>query len=873
MCLHSLLTALADRTPDATAIFAPGRAPLTYGLLLNHVADTVRTLNAIGVGRNDRVAIILPNGPEMAVAFLAVASGATSAPLNPGYRESEYDFYLSDLNARALIVQAGIDSPAIAVAKERGIPIIQLSPSLEAEAGIFTLEGDENSRPSDGDFAKSENIALVLHTSGTTSRPKIVPLTHANICTSAGNIRATLNLTESDRCLNVMPLFHIHGLMGATLSSLSAGASIVCTPGFYAPRFFEWLEEFRPSWYSAVPTMHQGILARAEGNEEIIKRFPLRFIRSSSASLPPQVMAELESVFNVPVIESYGMTEASHQMASNPLPPDKRKAGSVGPAAGPEVAIMDEEGRLLPQRETGEIVIRGANVMQGYENNPEANESAFTNGWFRTGDQGHLDAHNYLFITGRLKEIINRGGEKISPREIDEVLMEHPLVIQVVTFAMPHARLGEDIAAAVVLRENRITTENRLQEFVAERLAAFKTPRRILFLDEIPKGPTGKLQRIGLAEKLGLAAPELTQPGEEVEFIPPRTSEEKVLTEIWTQVIGIKQIGIRDDFFDVGGDSMLAAQMIARVQKTFGRNLPLATLFHAPTIEQMGAILSKKEQPPSLSSLVAIQPNGSRIPFFCIHSCLAEVLNYHDLARHLDSDQPFYCLRARGIYGKEQPFIRYEDMAAYYIKEIRTVQPDGPYLLGGISAGGLLALEVAQQLVAQEQEVALLALMDTNYDERTRISRLPNTNTLDPRKSVGHYIERLVYYLKRRELTWRSIRLVKRFFRKCYWRFAYSPIARRVNFIRYRINYIGYVRRILLAASWRYVAKSYPGRIVYFLAEQPEDHFRSKWHELATGGLDIHMVPGGHRDIIREPNVRILAKQLNALLDAAQADD
>jgi acyl-CoA synthetase (AMP-forming)/AMP-acid ligase II len=265
------------------------------------------------------------------------------------------------------------------------------------------------------------------------------------------------------------------------------------------------MEAARPTWYTAVPTMHQAIVSRAGRNRSAIEANPLRLIRSSSSSLPPQVMAELEETFSCPVIESYGMTEATHQMASNPLPPAARKPGSVGVAAGPEVAIMDAGGRLLPQGETGEIVIRGDNVTAGYENNPEANAENFTEGWFRTGDQGVIDPEGYLTITGRLKEIINRGGEKISPREVDEVLMDHPAVAQAVTFAMPHPKLGEDVAAAVVPREGETVEERALREFAAARLADFKVPRKVLVLDEIPKGATGKLQRIGLAEKLGLA--------------------------------------------------------------------------------------------------------------------------------------------------------------------------------------------------------------------------------------------------------------------------------------------------------------------------------------------------------------------------------
>jgi acyl-CoA synthetase (AMP-forming)/AMP-acid ligase II len=345
----------------------------------------------------------------------------------------------------------------------------------------------------------------VLHTSGTTARPKIVPLRQANVAASARNVASTLALTPEDACLNIMPLFHIHGLIAAVLSSLSVGASVVCTPGFNAFKFFGWYDEANPSWYTAVPTMHQAILGMVARRPAGSTMGRLRFIRSSSASLPPQVMTEMEQVFGVPVIEAYGMTEASHQMASNPLPPHPRFAGSVGIAAGPEIAIMDEGGTILAPDDIGEVVIRGRNVTAGYENNPEANAKSFTNGWFRTGDQGFLDKDGYLRLTGRLKELINRGGEKVSPLEVDTALMDHPAVTQVVTFAMPHDKLGEEVAAAVVLNEGATLTEQELRDFAAARLAQFKVPRRVVFLAEIPKGATGKLQRIGLAAKLGLA--------------------------------------------------------------------------------------------------------------------------------------------------------------------------------------------------------------------------------------------------------------------------------------------------------------------------------------------------------------------------------
>jgi amino acid adenylation domain-containing protein len=586
LCIPRLLQDQATRTPDALAILAPGRTPLTYGRLQRHIEDIVQMLHAMGLGRNDRVALVLPNGPEMAVAFLAVAAGMTCVPLNPAYSTSEFGFYPAELRPKALIVQAGMDSPARAVAQASSLPIIELSPVLGAEAGLFTLTGEVHRRIVPREFAQPDDVGLVLHTTGTTSQPKIVPLTHTNICAEAYNNWVALGLVARDRCLNVLPLFHTYGLIGTILASLVGGASVVCTPGFDAPRFFAWLAEFRPTWYPAAPTIHQAILAHAPLHHEIIARCPLRFIRSGSAALPPQVRAELERLFNVPVIETYGMTETSI-ITCNPPPQRQRKSGSVGMAAGPEVAITDEGGVLLPTGEIGEIVVRGAAIMQGYDNNPAANGLAFRHGWFRTGDQGYLDAEGYLFITGRVKEIINRGGETIAPQEVDDVLMEHPAVAQAVTFGVPHARLGEDIAVAVVLHPNAVATTSDIRRFAAMRLAAYKVPQQVFIVDDLPKGATGKLQRLGLAEKLGLTRPDRVRHAMSAGADAPRTPAEKALAGLWAQVLGLDCVGIHDNFFAIGGDSILATQLISRVREVMRVEISFRSFFEIPTVAGM----------------------------------------------------------------------------------------------------------------------------------------------------------------------------------------------------------------------------------------------------------------------------------------------
>lgn len=583
-----LLAVQADRQPDAPALMFSGGAPITYRQLHEQVTAIGVSLRSAGVANHDRVAIVHPNGPGMAVAFLGVASAAVCAPLNPTYAATEFDFYLDDLDARAVIVPSGWDSPVREVAKKRGITVLELMDRASPDGRVFALDVSTSAPSSAKEQPSDDAIALILHTSGTTARPKMIRLSQRNLCASAANIRSTLRLAESDRCLNVMPLFHIHGLIGALLSSLASGACVVCAPGFSPVHFYDWLDEFRPTWYTAVPSMHQEVLARAAANQEIIARSQLRFIRSSSAALSPQAMSQLESTFNAPVIQAFGMTEASHQIASNPLPPSTRKPGSVGLPSGVEVTILDDRDGSLPSGVPGEIAIRGPNVTTV---RPSSGKDLVPRGadeWFRTGDVGYIDEDGYLFISGRIKEIINRGGEKIAPSEIDHVLLEHPGVAQAVTCAVEDARLGEDVIAVVVRRPGSTLTERELREFASTHIAAFKVPRRIMFVEQIPKGPTGKIQRIGLAKKLGIESLAFAQPGGSVSFAAPQTPTELALSEIWSAVLGINRIGVHDNFFELGGDSMAGADVIARAESRLGVTINIRDMGFG-TLQQIAA--------------------------------------------------------------------------------------------------------------------------------------------------------------------------------------------------------------------------------------------------------------------------------------------
>ncbi len=493
---RTLLHVLEHGNASDPAIVVPAGVRLTYRQLREQVAAAADGLAQLGLGRGDRVALVFPNSAEAIVLFLAASAVGTAAPLNAAYKEEEFRFYLEDTSAQALVVPPG-EAEIARRALPEGVRLVEAKMDRTGHLLLESTAPRDTSRsattPSDDD------VALVLHTSGTTSRPKLVPLRHRNLFASVDNIAITYGLGAADVALCVMPLFHIHGLMASTMATLRSGGTVVVPPKFDPMTFWPVAKDHGATWYSAVPTMHQMLLMRNRGGLPAGAE-KLRFIRSSSSALSPETMRQLEARFGAPVLEAYGMTEASHQMASNPLPPADRRPGTVGTGTGVRLGIMDDSGGLVPQGDRGEVVIQGPNVIDGYSNNAEANASSFIDGWFRTGDQGLLDADGYLSLTGRLKEMINRGGEKIAPREIDEVLLQHPAVGAAVAFGSPHPTWGEEVVAAVVLKQP--VTEKELIAFARERLADYKVPKKLYIVDRIPTTATGKVQRRAVAATL-----------------------------------------------------------------------------------------------------------------------------------------------------------------------------------------------------------------------------------------------------------------------------------------------------------------------------------------------------------------------------------
>ncbi|MDI1292739.1 MAG: non-ribosomal peptide synthetase [Methylobacter sp.] len=588
--LIQLFSYWASCAPNKEAIIAPARLPLTYKNLLTLSQHIREQLNLLGLGSGSRIASILPNSPEAAVAFLAVSSCASFAPLNPICTDAELERYLSDLKPNALIILSNSNSATrILIAQRLNIPVIKLIPELSQGAGSFSLRGDTGLPAMNSGFASAADIALMLYTSGSTAKAKLVPILQQAICQTCINVAEFIELTEQDCCLNALPLFHVHGLISGVLLPLAAGGCCVCISEFQAETFVAYLQAYDPTWYPASPTVHRMILEQIKKTPGFHRNPSLRFIRSGSAPLAVSLINELENILGVPVIEPYGMTEVVH-ISSNPMPPGIRKQGSVGISYGHcKISVIDDRGQNVLSMTEGEVAVQGPTVIGAYIDNDAANRDSFCAQGFRTGDLGYLDEDGYLFITGRIKEIINRGGEKISPYEVDQVLLAHPAIKEAVTFPVAHATLGENVAAAVVLTEKNQVEAEALRHYIRQKLAEFKVPYRIVISDHLPKGPTGKVQRHKMATYFAaqLSAQESRFNQNE---LPATELQEKLLT-MWRELLNIESIGIHANFLALGGNSLLAMQFIAQVNTQFQVDFPLQLLFEAATVAELSAHL------------------------------------------------------------------------------------------------------------------------------------------------------------------------------------------------------------------------------------------------------------------------------------------
>lgn len=865
----------AERLPDAPALVAEGRPPMTYGALAAAAAEFQRALNASGFGRGDRIAMVHPGGVDMALALVGVWSCATAVPLNPDYTTGELAIHFRDFRADAVLVGQDAGEATRRAAGSVGLPILRFAP---AGGGAIELDFVQGARKRTADKhgdAQSEDIATILATSGTTSHSKIVPLHHRVMLVQIANYIRMHELTPDDRCLSLMPLFHGHGINSGICGPLCSGGSTSMLRPFDIDSFARCIETLNPTWYTGSYTFHHQILAHADRLKDVVARSRLRFARSGSGRLDGAAIDRLERALSIPHIQAYSSSETG-LIASNPMPPAPRKPDSVGAPADAATTIVDDRGRPLPAGERGEVAVAVDKVFGGYENDPPANRAAFRSGWYRTGDEGYFDADGYLFLTGRIKEVINRGGEKIAPTEVEAALLAHPGVQAAAVFPIPHATLGEEVAAAIVWAKGVEPTEAALTAHLRTTLADFKAPRRYVFVDSIPYGPTGRVVRRQLAGELGVTAGVPARDGAAADGRKYPTALEAQLQTLWAEALRLDSVGLDDDFFLLGGDSLQAVELFLSIEAELGQRLPRAILFEAGTVASMARRIAAYSGSPCLVPIVPLggtkggtkgDPKSGRPPFFCIHGSDGNAVYFRDLGRHLDPSQPFYALQSVGLDGLEEPLTRIEDIVARYLSEIRGVQPNGPYYIGGFSFGGRVAYVMAQRLSAAGEEVALLALLDTfahsgedrpgiwraTLDHAKRMTRLPWRELPGFLAKRGRNVCRVV-----------AMRLPQPVF--ALMRGVFSDPSREAPRSLRLSPYEAHGM-----ASRAFVPTPYEGDAVLFSAVGNRRGRHDGWARLIKGKLEVHDLSGGHYDILGEPQVRVLARELGAVLAERQA--
>lgn len=860
--MFSPLDRRASLTPDAPALLAPGRYPLTYLQLWNHVQSSRNALASFGIGPGEVTALVFPSGPELVTAFLAVASTGACAPLDPALTESEFHFCLDRLRARTLIVFDDMPSPAARAARSLGLRVLAIHIPAGQPAGVFELQDAGESAIVPG---RETDAALLLFTSATTDSPKLVPLTWSNLHAMTSHDSTALQLTAADRLLSFMPLFHLHGL-ATVLTQLSCGGSVICTPGFEPCNFPLWLSQLFPTWFTSSPPLNRAILALARQQPDIFRDVPLRFIRSGTAASEPELLTLLEDATGVPVLNGYGLTETGG-VARNTR--DDHRPGSVGRSSGLELVIMDPAGSILPPGQEGEIVVRGSSVTSGYLDNPEANQGAFRDGWFRTGDIGRLDTEGFLYITGRLKEMINRGGKKIAPQDVEAVLIGHPAVADAAACAVPHQTLGEDVAAAVVLRPGHSASEAELRRFAAAHLAPFKVPRRIVLIESIPRTSTGKPRRGALTEQMTSPRPQPRAPATYV--IEP---VETVLIGIWRRILGVEDIDVFDDFFTLGGDSLAAAIMLAEAQRELHASTELlgrVDFFDTPTIQALARIVIEcgaSGQPPDTAPnrILTLRETGSRAPFFCFPASAQDPYYLRHFSKSLDAEQPFFVVcHADPI--RDGRLLSVEELARSAVEAIRGRCPEGPYLLGGHCYGGVVAFEAALQLRSQGRQVECLILFDAATPGYPKVH-----------KQWRRYITKareLAFTLRpgKIAMTAKAMRQHVYALGRIFARRRKGSASRALTAIGSDVLVIGQQEKTLNGmAMWEYAPREFPAPIIHFIAaDQPVSTEvlsdpRLGWSDFARAGLVVRHVKGDHNSILAMENAAQLADHLNELL-------
>jgi acyl-CoA synthetase (AMP-forming)/AMP-acid ligase II/thioesterase domain-containing protein/acyl carrier protein len=831
-------------TPHALAVLAPGREPLSVSQLERTVKTMARDLYGLGYGAGDRIAVAAPPwGAESAVGGLGVAVTATVVTVDSRSTADELESWFGRTGADAVMVHTKLDSPARAVAVRMGLPLIDLIPREGAPAGSVTVGGEAVRQGEAPRAVSPDDLIVIGGTSGTTGRPKAIGITQREMTRSLGAFRFDAG---SSRGLAVAPL---GGLTTFRLyvASLAFGSSIVFPSALEPSRLLKWLLEFEIDQFAGNRPVLEALLAAARAHPELVARCGLKKMLAGGSEIPPNLIAEAERTFGAPFTYVYAMTETG-PIAMLPPGSTGERPGSVGKPMV-ELRIVSETGAPVPQGAAGEVEVKGPRVIEEYFDDPEATQNAFHDGWFRTGDVGYLDADGYLYISGRVKEMINRGGDKVLPPEVDDALMSHPAVADAAAFPIPHRTLGEEVAAAVVWTDGELA-EQELRDYLLDRLAPNKVPRRIVAVDEIPRH-LGKVQRAGMAKELGLGPYRKATP----DAAQPRPGTERQLADLWRHLLELEaDVALDDDFFELGGDSLLAVEMQLQVENAFGVILPQSGLIQSGRLVDVARAVDSAKAASPASSLVPVQPNGTRRPLFWIHGGDGTVLRVGTLAFHMGSDQPVYAFQPQGVDGNSPVLNRIEDMVDHYRTLMRQVQPEGPYALGGHSLGGLIAFEMARSLEALGERADPLVLIDTDAPGRSAMAAWTEHNLrLWRMLGARERIDLVRGFLAKR---FRPRRLERRPPpRDAHWRGAWAVTPA--------------IATAFSESFSDYTPGVYSGSALFFKAEQTtQPRAAARWQHWISGPIQVINVPGNHVSCFSEPAIGVLAGHLRRRLES-----
>jgi amino acid adenylation domain-containing protein len=885
ICIHQLFESQVEKTPEAVAVVFESEQ-LTYQELNFQANQLAHQLKELGVKPGVLVAVYLERSLEMIAAVLGILkAGGAYVPLEPNFPQERMQLLLSSLQVNCVVTQTKL-LPKIQEL-ETQIPSLQhlicLDKCAAKQSGNQQIwnRSDLDKLPAENliTSVNSDNIAYIIFTSGSTGTPKGVVVRHQPVINLISWVNKTFKVNSSDRILFITSLcfdlsvYDIFGLLaaGGSIRVVShqdvrdpeALLNIIC----HEPITF---------WDSAPPALQQ--LAAFFPTVKSRNCHPLlRLVFMSGDWIPVTLPDLLKTTFpEVEVISLGGATEAT--VWSNYYPISKVEAHWKSipygkPIQNAQYHILDSYMNPCPIGVTGDLYIGGVCLASGYLNQPELTAQKFISHPFsknpesrlyKTGDLARYFPDGNIEFLGRIDHQVKIRGFRIELGEIESVLTQHPGVEETVVIAREDEPGCKRLVAYVVPNQQYAPQNvNELRQFLQKKLPEYMIPGAFVPINEIPLTPNGKVNR------LALPIPNQTRPNLDKAFIAPSNAIEFQLTEIWERVLGINSIGITDNFFELGGHSLLAVKLFTQIEQKLGQKLPLATLFHSPTIEELAKILSQENNLVSWSSLVPIQPiRNHKRPLFLVHALGGNVIGYQTLVRYLDSEQPIYGLQAQGLDGKQPPHTKVEDMAAHYIQEIRTVQPHGPYLLAGFSSGGTVAFEMGQQLVAQGEQVALLAMFDTHSPQlyienpsliRTIYAYARTLLQLSPQAKQYYFLAKI---------DWLRLLLTGNPHSK-YDLWSNYNFSEDAN--PYNMELIEVLKRATMAD---YVPQVYPGRVTLFTTKEVLRWCRYEadrgWKHLVQEGLDIHHLPGTHLGMLDEPNVQILAKKLQVCLEQSQ---